>query len=42
MRLEQMTRKSLDAYIVKLSSAILFETDERNLKIYIYTLSICR
>ena len=34
MRLEKMSRKALDLYIVKLSSAILFETDERNLKIY--------
>lgn len=34
MRLEEMSRKALDAYINKLSSAILFETDERNLKIY--------
>ena len=34
MRLEKMSRKALDLYIVKLSFAILFETDERNLKIY--------
>lgn len=34
MRLEKMSRKALELYIIKLSSAILFEEDERNIKIY--------